>query len=186
MQPIWRGSKSEIYFEDFKTSRTFIFTFYIWYTCVECGKGVMSYFASISSYSNTFLVIYNFSKTTDLSVLVYWTDLAASSKPPWLYKGATHPPSLFGREGWRSGERTSAPNQCDPRPGGVGVLPYKRLKGMCHWMGSHFHNWIEYNGVAFSIELLEWSRSSSYLRLANVSECLYCRWKVECSSFNIR
>ena len=27
---------------------------------------------------------------------------------------------------------------------------------MCHWMGSHFHNWIDYNGAAFSIELLEW------------------------------
>ena len=21
-----------------------------------------------------------------------------------------------------------------------GVLPYKRLKGMCRWMGSHFHD----------------------------------------------
>ena len=52
------------------------FYFYILhsYTCVERGKDVMSYFASSSSYSNTFLVIYNFSKTTDLSVLVYWTD----------------------------------------------------------------------------------------------------------------
>ena len=28
--------------------------------------------------------------------------------------------------------------------------------GMCRWMGSHFHDWIDYNGVAFSIELLEW------------------------------
>ena len=36
-------------------------------------------------------------------------------------------------------------------PGGVGVLPYKRLMGMC-WMGSHFHDSIDYNGVAFSIE----------------------------------
>ena len=36
-------------------------------------------------------------------------------------------------------------------PGG-GVLPYKRLIGMCRWMGSHFHDWIDYNGVAFSIE----------------------------------
>ena len=44
---------------------------------------------------------------------------------------------------------------------------------MCHWMGSHFHDWIDYNGVAFSIELLECGRtfsdfwgedSSSYLR----------------------
>ena len=30
-----------------------------------------------------------------------------------------------------------------------------RLMGMCCWMGSHFHDWIDYNGVAFSIELLE-------------------------------
>ena len=45
--------------------------------------------------------------------------------------------------------------------GGGGVLPYKRLIGMCHWMGSHFHDWIDYNGVAFSIELLEWGRKFS-------------------------
>ena len=29
---------------------------------------------------------------------------------------------------------------------------------MCCWMGSHFHDWYDYNGVAFSIELLEWGR----------------------------
>ena len=43
----------------------------------------------------------------------------------------------------------------DRNPGG-GVLPYKRLIGMCRWMGSHFHDWSDYNGVAFSIDLLEW------------------------------
>ena len=32
---------------------------------------------------------------------------------------------------------------------------------MCRWMGSHFHDWIDYTGVAFSIELLEWSRTFS-------------------------
>ena len=37
-----------------------------------------------------------------------------------------------------------------------GILPYKRLMGMFRWMGSHFHDWIDYNGVVFSIELLEW------------------------------
>ena len=42
---------------------------------------------------------------------------------------------------------------------GWGVLPYKRLMGMCRWMWSHFHDWIDYNGVAFSIELLEWGRT---------------------------
>ena len=24
---------------------------------------------------------------------------------------------------------------------GEGVLPYKRLMGMCKWIGSHFHDW---------------------------------------------
>ena len=46
-----------------------------------------------------------------------------------------------------------------PFPGGV--LPYKSLMGMCRWMGSHFHDWSDYNGVAFSIELLEWGRKFS-------------------------
>ena len=45
--------------------------------------------------------------------------------------------------------------------GGGGVLPYKRLKGMCRWVGSHFHDWIDYYRVAFSIELLEWDRTFS-------------------------
>ena len=54
---------------------------------------------------------------------------------------------------------------------GGGVLSYKRLNGD-----------VPLDGVTFSVELLEWGRtfsdfgvkkSSSYLRLANVSECLY-------------
>ena len=36
--------------------------------------------------------------------------------------------------------------------GGGEVLPYKRLMGMRRWVGSHFHLWIDYNGVAFSLE----------------------------------
>ena len=32
---------------------------------------------------------------------------------------------------------------------------------MCRWMGSHFHYWCDYNGVAFSIELPEWGRTFS-------------------------
>ena len=28
-------------------------------------------------------------------------------------------------------------------------------------MGSHFHDWIDNNGVSFSIELLEWGRKYS-------------------------
>ena len=42
--------------------------------------------------------------------------------------------------------------------GGVGVLPYKRLMGMCRWMGTNFHDWIDYNVVAFSIALLDITR----------------------------
>ena len=42
------------------------------------------------------------------------------------------------------------------------VLPYNRLMGMRRWMGSHFHLWIDYNGVAFSMEPLEWGRTFSY------------------------
>ena len=30
---------------------------------------------------------------------------------------------------------------------------------MCRWMGSHFHNWIDCNGVTFLVELLEWGRN---------------------------
>ena len=41
------------------------------------------------------------------------------------------------------------------------VLPYKGLMGMCRWMGSHFHYWIDYNGVTFLEELLEWGRTFS-------------------------
>ena len=52
--------------------------------------------------------------------------------------------------------------EANSSPGG-GVLPYKRLMGMCRWIGSHFHDWIDYNGVAFSIELLEWGRTFSNL-----------------------
>ena len=39
---------------------------------------------------------------------------------------------------------------------------------MCRWMGSHFHDWIDYNGVAFLVELLEWGRTfSGFLGLEN-------------------
>ena len=50
-----------------------------------------------------------------------------------------------------------------PRGGAGGgvVLSYKRLLGICRWTGSQFHDWSDYNGVAFSIELLEWGRKFS-------------------------
>ena len=55
-------------------------------------------------------------------------------------------------------EKTTCSTICERRPGVGGgggcVLPYKRLMGMCHRMVSHFHDWIDFNGVAFSIESL--------------------------------
>ena len=45
--------------------------------------------------------------------------------------------------------------------GGRRALPYKRLMGMCRWIGLHFHDWIDYSGVAFSKEVLEWGRTFS-------------------------
>ena len=36
---------------------------------------------------------------------------------------------------------------------------------MCRWIGSHFHDWSDYNGAAsVSIELLEWGRAFSGFR----------------------
>ena len=36
-----------------------------------------------------------------------------------------------------------------------------RLMVICGWIESHFQDWIDYNGVAFSIELLQWGRTFS-------------------------
>ena len=49
----------------------------------------------------------------------------------------------------------------DRDSGGGELLPYKRLMGMCCKVGSHFHDWIDYNGVVFSIKLLERGRTFS-------------------------
>ena len=45
--------------------------------------------------------------------------------------------------------------------GGGGTFSYKRPMAMCRCMGSHFDDWIDNNGAAFSIELLEWGRTFS-------------------------
>ena len=45
---------------------------------------------------------------------------------------------------------------------------------MGRWIQSHFHVWIDYNGVAFSMDFLN---GVAHLRLANVPECLYCTVK---------
>ena len=75
-----------------------------------------------------------------------------------------------------------------PGAGGEGASsqdPHKRQMGMCRWMGSHFHDWSDYNGVAH-FPIFGRYYSSSYLRLANVPECLYRILKVKCSSFNVK
>ena len=46
---------------------------------------------------------------------------------------------------------------------GGGVLPSNRLMGMCRWMGSHFHDWIDYNGVAFSIGASRVTKMGSHI-----------------------
>ena len=74
------------------------------------------------------------------------------------------------------------------------ILPYNRLMGMCCWMGSHFHDWIDDNGVAFSIDLewvahfrIFWGKTVLHiLLLANLPECLHCGWKVKCSSISLK
>ena len=37
--------------------------------------------------------------------------------------------------------------------GGGGVLPSSRVMGMCRLMGCHFHDWIDYYGVAFFVRV---------------------------------
>ena len=60
---------------------------------------------------------------------------------------------------------------------------------MCRWMGSHFHDWIDNHGVAFSIELLEWGRTFSdfwghiydwqtYQNVCTVGEKLSVRYSI--------
>ena len=48
-----------------------------------------------------------------------------------------------------------------PLPGGV--LPSYRLMGMCRCMGSDFHDWIDYNGVAFSLGANRVTRMGSHI-----------------------
>ena len=45
--------------------------------------------------------------------------------------------------------------------GGGGVLPHKKLMGMCRWMGLHFLNWSDYNRVV-NFRILGVSRDSKW------------------------
>ena len=45
---------------------------------------------------------------------------------------------------------------------------------MCCWMGLHFHDWIDYNGVTVSQELLEWVSHFPDLRVKKIFVNLTC------------
>ena len=51
--------------------------------------------------------------------------------------------------------------QLQVKVSGGGVLPHKRLMGMCRWMGLHFLNWSDYNRVA-NFRILGVSRDSKW------------------------
>ena len=57
-------------------------------------------------------------------------------------------------------------------PGAGGLFPYKRLLGMCRGMGSHFHDWRYWNGVA-NFRILGVSRDSKWedARLKKSESC---------------
>ena len=46
--------------------------------------------------------------------------------------------------------------------GGGGALPINGLMAMCRWMGSHFHDRTDYNGVAFSSIFYRVTRMGSH------------------------
>ena len=79
-------------------------------------------------------------------VLFYW-----KTKIIWLGYGSQL--SLRGDRGESLGIK---------QPCTRGIISYKRLMGMCRWMGWHLHDWSDYDGVAFSIELLEWGRTFGF------------------------
>ena len=58
-------------------------------------------------------------------------------------------------------DSSQLPNSRQQQRGGGGELSSNRLLGMCYWVGSHFQGWIDYYGVAFSLQLLEWDRTFS-------------------------
>ena len=69
---------------------------------------------------------------------------------------------------------------------------------MCRSIGLHFHDWIDYNGVSFTIELLQWGGTFRIVGVGNVfiftvskhtrMLALYVKkkGKVESSSFNLK
>ena len=40
---------------------------------------------------------------------------------------------------------------CENALGGM-LLPSNKLMGMCRWIGSHFHDWIDYNVMGLHLQ----------------------------------
>ena len=101
--------------------------------------------------------------TETMKVLFIDFEFSIRHFPPLLVLNARHRPSPV-LESILIGTDVIYPSKSAKNLGddvlsrGGGALPSNRLMGMCRWMGSHFHDWIEYNGVIFSTELLEWGR----------------------------
>ena len=51
-----------------------------------------------------------------------------------------------------------------PHPRGGEALPSNGLQGVCHWMGSHFYDWTDNNGVPFSSTFNRVPRMESHSR----------------------
>ena len=60
---------------------------------------------------------------------------------------------------FRQSLRSAYKTRHKKEPGGY--FPVKGYWGCTAGWGSHFHNWIDYNGVIFLVELLEWGRTFS-------------------------
>ena len=71
-------------------------------------------------------------------------------------------------------------NAMTPGGGGGAALTSNGLLGMCRWMGSHFHDSTEYNGVAFSSIFNKVTRMGSYffgtLRVRKSFAQKWLRW----------
>ena len=106
--------------------------------------------------------------TSEPSKMVTWQSLnsdGGKSIPPltgscllwtWLQKGTG------GIEWKQIGEDEKKTTALWPENPGGGALPINGLMGMCRLIGSHFHDWTDYNGVAFSSTFSRVTRMGSH------------------------
>ena len=66
-----------------------------------------------------------------------------SSKGEWLRRCSESWEKRRRRKGGQREELSLWPR------GGGRILPSNRLMGMCRWIWSHFHEWVDCYGVAF-------------------------------------